>query len=103
MTTAVTPQARERQAPPGLAARLAAWIDAEGITGNYDTAAEIAALLVKTIHASHLQRWLDAGGSDYLRDAARHVKANADLTPAEARAEDWNHGNLRADVQRWGA
>ena len=101
--TAAIPEARERQAPAGLEDRLAEFIDREGIKGHYP-AAGIAALLVKTVHASHLERWLAQDGrSGYLRDAARRIKDPADLTPAEAWAEDWRHGHLRDDLRRRGA
>jgi hypothetical protein len=85
-----------------LAARVAEWITREGITGNYDTAG-IAARIVAAFHPDKIGQWLAAGGSDYLRHACANLKDHADLTPAEAWAEDYRHGNLRDDLQRWGA
>lgn len=100
--TTTTPEAGTREAPPSLETRLAEWIDAEGITGNYDTAG-IAARVVRTFHPVRIKQWLDRGGSDYLRGACRDLKDHDDLTDAEAWAEDWHHGNLRDDLPRWGA
>ena len=99
--TAATQEAVTREAPPSLTARVEAWIDANGITGHYDTAG-IAARIVAANHPDSVERWL-ASNPGYLRHRCENIKDHADLTPAEAWAEDWRHGNLREDVRRWGA
>jgi hypothetical protein len=75
-----------------LTARLAAWIDAEGITGNYDTA-EIAARVTAALAPSLLAAWLNQGGTPYLRDMCARIKDCDDLTDGEFAAELYLHGH----------
>jgi hypothetical protein len=79
-------------APADLTARLAQWIDAEGIKGNYDTAG-IAARVVAAIHPSYITAWLDQGGTPYLRDMCTRIKNHDDLTDGEFAAELYLHGH----------
>lgn len=74
-----------------LAARLAEWIKAEGITGNYP-ADGIAARLVASLHSSVLLLWLETSPG-YLRQRCERIKDHADLTPGERWAEDYYHGH----------
>jgi len=80
------PGAQALAAPGDLAADLAAWIDAEKITGNYDPAG-IAARVAAQVHHSYLTAWLNQGGTAYLRDMCARIKDSADLTDAEHAAE----------------
>ena len=75
-----------------LADRLAAWIDEQGIKGNYDTAG-IAARIIRAIHPSYITAWLEQGGTPYLRDRCERIRDEADLTDAQWAAEDYWHGN----------
>lgn len=81
-----TLEAVTADAPPSLEARLSAYITANGIKGNYP-ADGIASRLVREIHPSLIERWLDLGGTAYLRRACRNVKDYVDLTDAEHAAE----------------
>lgn len=74
-----------------LESRLVAWIDAEKITGNYDTAG-IASRLVAAIHPDTLERWL-AGNPGLLADRCRRIKDDTDLTVGEWLMEDHLHGH----------
>jgi hypothetical protein len=74
-----------------LTARLAAWIDREGITGNYDTAG-IAARVVAQSHPGTLTRWLDED-APYLRGMCKRIKDFDDLSRGEWVTENVRHGN----------
>ena len=77
-----------------LADRLAAWIDEQGIKGNYDTAG-IAARIIRAIHPSYITAWLEQGGTAYLRDRCERIRDEADLTDMQRAAENFLHGNGR--------
>ncbi len=97
-TTAV--QDRPQAATDGsadLAERLAAWIEAEKITGYYG-AAGIAARVVAQVHHSNLTRWLDED-SPYLRDMCSRIKDETDLTLGEWVTENLRHGHLAEDTR----
>lgn len=95
MTTSTIARPVTQTAVPGgtLTARLAAWIGAEGIAGNYGTAG-IASRITTEVHPSLLEQWLDTGATSYLRGMCQRIKDDADLTDAEWAAENYFHGHL---------
>lgn len=84
-----------------LAVRVAAFMQAEGITGHYgpvETAARVAA----QSNPEWLAMALEQGGTPYLRDMCSRVKDLADLADAEWTAEEIRHGHLgpRLEIAR---
>jgi hypothetical protein len=75
-----------------VAAKLAAWIDEQGIKAA-DSAEDLAGRVITSLGAWRVEEWLTAGGTDYLRATAVRYANPDPLTDAQFAVEDYRHGH----------
>lgn len=84
----MTAQAQETS----LAARLAAWTVAQGITPA-DSPAALADRVIDSLGPAYVAGRLDSGATEYLRGAARRYADPATLSDGQWATEEHYHGH----------
>jgi hypothetical protein len=84
----VTAQAQETT----LAARLAAWTEAQGITPA-DSPAALADRVIASLGPAYVAGRLDSGATEYLRETVRRYADPGPLSDGQWVAEDYRHGH----------
>ena len=77
---------------PDLTAKLAAWIDEQGIAA-LDTTEALAGRVITSLGPAYVAERLASGATAYLRGAAEAYADPAPLTDAELAAENYWHGH----------